>query len=855
MNAKGFTLCSVLLVAAGLSVAFAAPPVTRAVVLSMGDTVTGPLPLTQPMRVVVALKLRNKAQLDAFLQQPRHPLLTPAQFAAQYSPSQSQAQQVANFLNRSGFTNVTIAPNRLLVSGDATAAIVQATFKTSMVRVRTHNGREAYANSTDVQVPAALQSSVQAVLGLQNVHIMHTLSKSITSAQPDVDATGPCNPNKIISQSFDSVSPMAISCRVAHDPTQFASIYDATGLPAASAVPVGIITWGSMTQVISDLNTFTSRHNLPLVSTQVVQTGSLGTSDPDEWDLDSQDIVGMSGGVQQIVFYVAPGGTSGPYGGNTDSNLTTAYNAAVAADAVKVINVSIGGCETVVHQDGSAAADDQIFQQAVAQGQTFSVSSGDSGADECGNGGTTPSWPASSQYVVSVGGTSLFTTQYSPTQWATETVWNDGTSSATGGSPSTFEPMPTWQHNVGQNAGHSTRGVPDIAFDASPSSGALVIVGGQQEQIGGTSLASPLFVGAWARILEEKGEYIGFAAPLLYQAAIANYAGDFHDVTVGNNNGETATTGWDYTTGFGSLVLSQISKNIIPSLQFCCTLVDINGDGKSDLLWRSKDNSQFAYWIMNGAQLASSLAVPVSTTYWPVAAGDFNGDGKADIIWTDGTSMWMWVGNGSTFTTVRMQQHYPTTGWAVVGAADFNGDGDTDLLWAKQGELAEWLMNGPTLVSSYTQAVPNGWRFLTTGNFEGGGKSDLLLTNGAVMQMWINFNNGQFTSVTTHAYPPGWTILGAGDVNGDGNADLLWRDNAHTRFAYWIMNGPQFVSSRTTDVSSQWQFGTAGDFNGDGLLDLVWYNQSQIVMWPGTTNGVYQGVFVHSYPTAWTMLP
>src|SRR5699024_5871430 len=136
-----------------------------------------------------------------------------------------------------------------------------------------------------------------------------------------------------------------------------------------------------------------------------------------------------------------------------------------------------------------AAAEDQIFQEAKSQGQTFAVSSGDNGADECGDGSNDPSWPAASQYVVSVGGTTLST---SGSSWTGETVW-----SGTGGSPSSFEAMPSWQQGVGQNAGHSTRGVADIAFDADPNTGALVIVDGQQEQIGGTSLAAPLFSGLW----------------------------------------------------------------------------------------------------------------------------------------------------------------------------------------------------------------------------------------------------------------------------------------------------------------------------------------------------------------------
>jgi subtilase family serine protease len=126
------------------------------------------------------------------------------------------------------------------------------------------------------------------------------------------------------------------------------------------------------------------------------------------------------------------------------------------------------------------------------------------------------------------------------------------------GNPSTFEPMPSWQQGVGQNAGHSTRSVSDIAFDADPNSGALIIVDGVQQQYGGTSFASPLFAATWARVIAAQGTAVGFAAPLIYQLP----SSAFHDVTSGNNGGETAAVGWDYTTDFGSMIVANVVNDI-----------------------------------------------------------------------------------------------------------------------------------------------------------------------------------------------------------------------------------------------------------------------------------------------------
>jgi subtilase family serine protease len=492
--------------------------------LRQGDVVSGPLAASQPIHLEVALKLRNPDQLHTFLATAKSSTLSMVQhklssqqFAASYAPTADQANEVAAWLTSAGFSNVKIAPNRLMVSADGRADTAQAAFKTSFAKVRTKEGRMAFMNNSGVQIPAALQDSVLSVIGLQNVHQAHTFAKRAQAGYGTQAITG-------------------------HNPTEFSSIYGGSGLPTAAGVTVGIVTQGSIAQTITDLNTFTSQNGLPTVTTQTVNTNgtSTDTSGVDEWNLDSQDVVGMAGGqVGKIIFYNIPS--------LSNADLTADFNTIVSANATKIINVSLGECETYAQQDGSAAADDQIFQQAIAQGQTFSVSTGDSGADECGDGGTTPSDPASSPYVVAVGGTTL---NASTTTYTSETAWSGG-----GGSVSKFEPKPTWQAGV---LSGSFRGVPDIAFDGDPNSGAKIIVNGASTQVGGTSLSAPLFAGSWARLLATHPS-LGFAAPYLYQTLTA---ADYHDVTSGSNGGETATVGWDLTTGFGSFKLSQVAADI-----------------------------------------------------------------------------------------------------------------------------------------------------------------------------------------------------------------------------------------------------------------------------------------------------
>ncbi len=559
--------------------------VSQAMAMRPGDVLTSAVSAQQPVHVEVALKLRNQDQLNAFIATARSPsplivqrAMTPDQFKAEHSPTEAQAKAVAAYLIRAGFHNVKIAPNRLLVSADGSADVAKAAFNTTLANFRTATGTTGFANTSAVQVPSAIRASVLSVVGLQTLHRPHTMLQAAPAA----------------------FSPQAVT---GHNPTEFSSIYGGSGQQTGAGVKVGILTQGNISQTIQDLNTFTSNNGLSRVSTSTVNVNgtSSDTSGLGEWALDSQDIVGAAGGqIGGIVFYNVPT--------LSNANLTAGINRVVSDNAVKIINVSLGECETYTQQDGSAAADDQAFQQAVAQGQTFSVSSGDSGADECGNGGVTPSYPASSPFVVSVGGTRLNT---SGTSYTSETVWNDlsGGGGATGGSSSLFESQPSWQNGV---APGNKRGVPDIAYDASPSSGALVTVNGSTQQIGGTSLAAPIFSGIWARVLAAKGSSVGFAAPLLYQLP----AGDFHDVTSGNNGGENAGSGYDLTTGRGSAIISRL-------------LADVGnggggGGGNNNVLQNGQAVSGLG--ASRGKQLSYSVNIPAGARNLRIATSGGTGD-------------------------------------------------------------------------------------------------------------------------------------------------------------------------------------------------------------------------------------
>jgi xanthomonalisin len=542
-----------------------------------------PLENSKALQVAVGLNLRNAAQLQAFIKSVNTPgnaaygkFLTPAQFKATYSPTDAQVQAVVAHLQQSGFSNVTVSANNTLVFADGNAATVAAAFNTTM-KTYTHGGKQRFGNDGDVMVPQALSGIVGSVMGLQNVSQKHTLSHLGPKVGIQVAA-----------------GTQTTGSNVTHSPTEFPAIYDAGSTPAAFNTTVGIITWGDLSQTQSDLAVMTSAVAMSPVNVKVVPV-TLGTAvdfsdDPDsdtEWNLDSQSITGTSGGVKQLIFYTAANGKDGAADEElTDAGITAAYNQAVVDDVAKVINVSLGEDETGSNQAGTQQADDAVFAQAAAQGQTFSVASGDqgvyiaTGGDFESNAGVvlpspfslssySVSEPATSPNVIAVGGTEVST---NGTAWAGEVAWNDGIADAgdgnnriwaTGGGKSLFELAPAWQQTA---LGATTRSVPDVAYDASSVTGAQIFIGGQRYSVGGTSLASPIFVGVFARIQTYANNSIGFPASFMYRD-FPNNPAVLHDVISGNNGvsyhgttyGYNAAAGWDYTTGYGSLDISKFN--------------------------------------------------------------------------------------------------------------------------------------------------------------------------------------------------------------------------------------------------------------------------------------------------------
>jgi len=198
---------------------------------------------------------------------------------------------------------------------------------------------------------------------------------------------------------------------------------------------------------------------------------------------------------------------------------------------------------------------------------------------------------------------------------------------------------------------------------------------------------------------------------------------------------------------------------------------DFNGDGHSDILWRS-DNGRMTSWLGQPdgslAYTAVSDTTAVPTSVHIAGTGDFNGDGIDDILWraADGT-MTDWLGQaGGSFAYNPASYTWIPTDWHIAGTGDFNGDGGSDILWrADDGTMTNWLgqPDGSFAYNpaSYTTTVPTSVHIADIGDFNGDAIDDILWRAAdGTMTNWLGQTDGSFAynAASYTQIPTDWHI-------------------------------------------------------------------------------------------------
>lgn len=495
-----------------------------------------------------------------------HHFFTPATWAQRFAVPEATYRQVAGALTAGGLRVGYLAPTRSYLLLDGSAAAVERTFHVALDTFRTASGTPFYANTTGPTVPAG----VTAVLDLQDLVQFQAADRAYAAGQGGCIGTAVC-----------------VGALTARD---LWSVYDQPASNLGQGQRMAIIGAGSLAQPVADLRIFERLYHLPQVPVREVLVDNAAdyTAGEPEWALDSEASTGMAPGVDQLDYY---------FGESLATGSTAAAFSAWANDPRGPLqaNASFGGCESLQALLGGMTAMNPVFTQIAAEGRTQFVATGDTGGSctvVTGNGflntgAPQVEYPASSPWVVAVGGTQLYTDGGAHPKRVLEKAWD-----YTGGGTSLYSPRQAWQAPVSAVVGRCVadgaldltpgtpcRGLPDVAAlsgDITVVPGSAVpgyggdgyrdVEGGQSTTDGGTSLASPLWLGMWTRVQAAApavhGRYpgLGFAAPALYRDALspARDARDFFDVSIGTNGqwraearNVTDPTGWDYVSGLG----------------------------------------------------------------------------------------------------------------------------------------------------------------------------------------------------------------------------------------------------------------------------------------------------------------
>ena len=495
-------------------------------------------------RVSVSVRLRRRPDAPQLPEPGSARHLSRAEYAAIYGADPEDIARVVAFAGEHGLTVEETSIARRTIVLASTVAQLERAFAVELGYYRTgeirYRGREGH-----VHLPTELVAIVEGVFGLDNRRLARPLFRLAAPAG--------------IAQPAQAAQAMT--------PPQVAGLY---GFPAGTGAVgqcIGLLEFGGGYQP-GDIAAWFSQLGLPVPSLTDVgvdgATNSPGSAEDTEVVLDI-DVAGSVGVGAKIAVYFAPWTEQGWV-----DVVTTAVHD--AANDPSALSISWGWPEfaTIDGLAWTAAAMNAVsttFQEAAVLGVTVFAASGDQGTDcQLGDGHAHVIYPGCDPFVTSCGGTEI---ENISGMDFTEVLWNDN--GASGGGVSVNFGLPSWQAGAGVPAsvedGHQGRAIPDIAGNADPNSGyVLTQNGGDVGPVGGTSATAPLYAGLVALMNAQLADRVGFINPILYQLV---QTGVFRDITCCGTNaysgapGYPVGTGWDATTGFGSVKGTELLDTLL----------------------------------------------------------------------------------------------------------------------------------------------------------------------------------------------------------------------------------------------------------------------------------------------------
>lgn len=484
--------------------------------------------------------LPDLSRLDNLLPAQRK-YMTRGELTAQHGSDPDAVARIESFAKARNLVVTRDEPASARLGLGGTVADLSAAFGVTLFDYSHPQLGDFHARTGPVHVPTELHQDITGVFGFSNHRILRRKSRLAAH-----------------------VADMATKARPWFVPSELAGIYN---FPPANTQTqcIGLLEFGGGVEQ-ADVTAYFQKIGMPAPNVQVIAVDGVSTNpqaDPDstgEVMLDI-DVAGALAGGAKIAVYFSTFDEKG---------LIDCLSAVIndSTNDPSVVSVSWGWDENQPFNQGilwSPAAIDHVnhsFLAAAQLGITFCISTGDDGSEaQIKDGRAHVCFPATSPYVLAVGGTTLHVRKSAKGQTKiTETVWNDGPGSGTGGGVSDITTVPTWQEgkvpksiNPGNFGG---RGIPDVAANADPRTGYLTMSGGQLQIVGGTSASAPLWASLIVRLNTLLSARVGNFNALLY--GTIGPANVLRDITAGNNDTDgllqgqfAAGAGWDACTGWG----------------------------------------------------------------------------------------------------------------------------------------------------------------------------------------------------------------------------------------------------------------------------------------------------------------
>ena len=453
-------------------------------------------------------------QLIAELHDPQspnfHKWLTAEEFGKNYGLAESDIRTITGWLESHGFTVGSVYPNGMVIDFSGTAGQVAEAFHASIHNLKVGSAQH-YANIGDPQIPAALAPAIHGVVSLHDF-------------RPQKMARLPQYTYTYNRQQTQSVVP-----------ADLAAIYD-----FAPQFAKGVTGSGQTIAVIEDTDLYSRADWVTFRSVfglSQYTTGSLASSHPAnpkgtnnctapgvnsddvEAILDAEWASAAAPGAAIVVAACAD--LTSP----TTGLIVAMQNLVNSTAPPAIMSLSYGICEA---EDGTSlnASLNTLYQQAVTEGISIFVASGDGGAASCDQNafqathGIGISGFASTPYNVAVGGTDFADTM----NGTNSTYWNSTNTSAYGSAKSYIPEIP-WNDScasgllanyLGYPSGYGPNG---FCNSTSAFTDGLVVVAG------GSGGPSNCATGAPSTFGVASGTCQGYAKPS-WQTGVAGIASD-----------------------------------------------------------------------------------------------------------------------------------------------------------------------------------------------------------------------------------------------------------------------------------------------------------------------------------------